>query len=120
MRLVLDEMHSWRAALALRNAGHDVVAVVDEVGLRGIADEALLEWAANEDRVVVTENRDDFRQLGVKWAAGRRHHPGILLTTKRRFPPTEPDRLVAALDHLLRHPPADLADTVRHLRQPPT
>lgn len=86
MRLLLDEMISPRVAEVLRAAGHDVVAVAQDVGLRGIPDDALLENATAANRVLVTRNVADFARLHAQWGAeGRRHH-GIAMVTEQGFP----------------------------------
>lgn len=62
MKLLLDEHLSPTIAEELRRRGHDVVAVI-EVGLRQQPDVALLAWAVDESRAVVTANYADFRAL---------------------------------------------------------
>lgn len=86
MRLLLDEMIGPRVAVALREHGHDVESVVERIDLRGLPDEAVLEHAAETERVLVTHNVADFARLHQRWQAdGRRHH-GVLFVTERAFP----------------------------------
>lgn len=80
MRLLLDAHVSARAvARSLRDRGHDVLAVDEQRELDGCADEALLELAAGDRRVVVTFNVRDFARICAEWAGGGRHHAGCLL-----------------------------------------
>ncbi|MEI2621445.1 MAG: DUF5615 family PIN-like protein [Candidatus Nanopelagicales bacterium] len=75
-QLLLDEMLSPKIAEALRSAGVDVVSVSAEPNLRGLADSDVLDWAASEGRVLVTDNIKDFAVLNAQWAASPRKHPG--------------------------------------------
>ena len=72
MRLPLDELIAATVAVALRDRGHDVVAVQD-VGLthlRGVNDCELLEHAARQRRAVVTDNiRTSFAASSGDWTA---------------------------------------------------
>ena len=85
MRLLLDEMHSPAIARALRAEGIDAIAVAEVEDLRGSPDHEVLERAAIEDRVVVTENAVDFALLAQRWAAAGRDHCGIVITDPQRF-----------------------------------
>src|SRR6266851_2113903 len=94
-RLALDEMFSPAIAAALRELGHDVVAVAERVDLRSMTDDDLFAWSAAERRWLLTENVKDFRPImlralqagppacgllftstGVEWAVGRSEPPG--------------------------------------------
>ncbi len=66
MNFLADESCAGPVLRALREAGHDVVAI-SEVA-RGAADEQVLERALNEKRVLITEDRD-FGEL--VYAQGR-------------------------------------------------
>lgn len=108
MRLLLDEMHSPRVTRALRDEGHDAVAVGERDDLRGAPDEEVLRAAAGEERAVVTENVGDFLPLVQAWAAAGREHHGVVLTNPRRFDrarTTYPGDLIAALGRILDAPP---------------
>ena len=104
MKLLLDEMVSPSVADQLRRRGHDVVAVVESAGLRGQPDEVILATAQAEDRVVVTEDRGDFRRLAAAEASAGRPYPRLVLASPRRWSRrrgwTE-GQLVNALDALL-------------------
>ncbi len=68
IRFYLDEHVPKAVANGLRRRGIDVVTVV-EAGLRGATDEAHLERAKSENRVIFTQD-DDFVRLH---AAGNEH-----------------------------------------------
>ncbi|MFN0092142.1 MAG: DUF5615 family PIN-like protein [Acidimicrobiales bacterium] len=108
MKLVLDEMHAPVAAAALNDEGWDVVAVATVAGLRGTPDEELLTWAANEGRLLVTENIADFAAIAARWTAEHRDHAGLIFTSPKRFNRATlayPGDLIAALRALLQDPP---------------
>ena len=85
-RLLLDEMVSAKIAVQLREQGRDVQAVLERGELLGGPDEALLELAAREGRVLVTKNIVDFVPLSQQWAATGRTHAGLVLISTRTFP----------------------------------
>ncbi|MXX41866.1 MAG: hypothetical protein F4Z53_02315 [Acidimicrobiales bacterium] len=62
MRWLLDEMLPHTTANILNELGHDAVSVV-ETELRSAADEEIYATAAEQDRVVVTEDRGDFGRI---------------------------------------------------------
>ena len=75
MRFLADESCDFGVVLALRTAGHDVVAIA-EVSPRE-EDDSVMERALQEERIVVTEdkvrsgvrpfNLDNLVSCGVKW-----------------------------------------------------
>ena len=72
-RFLIDENLSPQLAHHLR-AVHGYEAVhVNEIGLQGASDAAVLARAVVEDRIVVTNNAEDFRQLGRRTP----DHPGL-------------------------------------------
>lgn len=73
-RLLLDENVTPKGALALHADGVDACHVRDR-GLLGATDADLLEWAYNDDRILVTSNVCDFEKL----ARSREIHAGIVL-----------------------------------------
>jgi predicted nuclease of predicted toxin-antitoxin system len=93
MRLLADENIPLETVRALRLAGHDVFAVTESSP--GAADEALLELARGEARVVVTFDRD-FGDLVVR--GGGPKAPGVILL---RFVPRSADEVTALLQPLL-------------------
>lgn len=85
MRFLIDEMFSSNTADCLVGAGHDAVHV-HGVGLAGVEDGDVLVFAANEDRVVVTENAADFVPLlDGRTAAGLALVP-VVIALKRNLP----------------------------------
>ncbi len=118
MKLLLDEHYSDLIAERLRGAGHDVFTVAD-FGLRGIADEPLLEKATDQRRALVTNNVRDFAPLAVRWAVAMRGHFGLLFTDDQRLPRgTQTIGIyIRILDDLLvKHPEEDaLRDQIRWL-----
>ena len=70
---LIDENLSPQLAHHLR-AVHGYEAVhVNEIGLQGAADPNVLARAVADDRIVVTNNAEDFRQLGRRTP----DHPGL-------------------------------------------
>jgi Domain of unknown function (DUF5615) len=107
--LLLDEMHAPAVADALTAEGWDIVAVVSERALRGMADEDLLEHASAEGRALVTENIADVAVVAARWAHDQRDHAGLIFTNPQRFDRATrayPGNLIAALRAVLNDPPA--------------
>ena len=77
MNFVADESCARPVLQALREAGHDVVAIAEIA--RGATDDQVLERALKEKRVLITEDRD-FGEL--VYARGR-SSAGVILV---RFP----------------------------------
>jgi hypothetical protein len=86
--LLLDEMLPPSLAAALNKAGCDTSAISAEASLRGTPDAEVLELAAAQGRVLVTDNIRDFVPLSNAWAAQGRTHPGMLLLASKTFPMT--------------------------------
>ena len=96
----------WPPAIArqLRERGHDVESVIERGGLRTASDAAILAAAVVEDRIVVTEDADDYRDLAMREFEAGRPYPAFIVTSNRRWPRGNPrtfGRLVRALDALL-------------------
>jgi predicted nuclease of predicted toxin-antitoxin system len=79
MRFLADESCDFRVVRALRDAGHDVTAVIEIAP--GADDTAVIQMAVHERRIFVTEDRD-FGQLVY---AAAKPTPGVILM---RFPST--------------------------------
>jgi predicted nuclease of predicted toxin-antitoxin system len=91
MRFLADESCDFAVVRALRKAGHDVRAVAEAAP--SATDEVVLELAARDERVVLTEDKD-FGQ----WVyAHKRATGGVILlrypTTARRAMPATVVRL---------------------------
>ncbi len=99
-------MHAPAVAQALRDLGHNVVAVAESPDLRAMTDAELFTWAAGQRRRIVTENVKDFRRLQLRAEESGRRSPGLLFTSSRTFPRSRrnPGLLVAALSAWLDRP----------------
>lgn len=82
LRDLLDEDITQAVAVGLRARGVDALSV-HEIGRgnQGISDSAQLDYAAEQSRVLVTFNRDDFQALDALWYADSRQHSGIVWCT---------------------------------------
>ena len=104
MKLLLDEMWAPAIAAALRDRGHDVVAVAERHDLRGMPDAAIFEAALADGRAIVTENVVDYRPLAADAMRAGRPYPALIFTSNRAYPRASrrtAGRLVTALDALL-------------------
>jgi hypothetical protein len=84
--LLLDEMFSGAIAEQLRAKGHDVLAVVNDPALAGLADEQILAHAAATGRALVTVNIKDFMPLDARYRAASQTHTGLILVSAKTFP----------------------------------
>jgi Domain of unknown function (DUF5615) len=85
-RLALDEMFSPAIAAALRERGHDGVAVAERVDLRSMTDDDLFAWSAAQNRWLLTENVKGFRPIMLRALRARGAITGLLFTSSRAFP----------------------------------
>jgi predicted nuclease of predicted toxin-antitoxin system len=74
VRFLADESCDFRVVKALRAAGHDVAAILEEC--RGAPDQKVLARSRDDQRVLLTEDKD-FGQLVM--AAGLGKQEGLLL-----------------------------------------
>lgn len=95
MRFLLDEDLPPRAAEVSRGLGLDAVSV-HELGRVGLPDEAQLRFAAREERIFITRNRDDFRALTLEFFRAGAAHAGVLIAG-RKLPNNRPERIAHAL-----------------------
>ena len=77
LRFLFDQHVNGPALHVLQDQGVDVVHV-SEVGLARADDAALLQWAHNESRIIVTRNYRDFAPLVEALATRRPSFPGVL------------------------------------------
>jgi len=56
MRLVADESCDFSVVIGVRAAGHDVVSITERMS--GVEDEKVIELAASERRLLLTEDKD--------------------------------------------------------------
>jgi predicted nuclease of predicted toxin-antitoxin system len=101
MKFVADESCAGPVIRALRDAGHEVVAIADVA--RGATDEQVLAYALKEDGVLVTEDRD----FGELVHARGQSSPGVMLVRfQNRARKSKPATVVEAVEKLglrLRH-----------------
>jgi predicted nuclease of predicted toxin-antitoxin system len=121
VRLLLDEMNSWRVAAELRQRGHDVVAVKrDRPELESRADPTILEAAAAEQRAVVTNNVRDYRVAHERMGARGDDHYSIVYTYDDTLPRNKAafSLWVSSLQEFLdgRRPDDALLNREHHLR----
>jgi predicted nuclease of predicted toxin-antitoxin system len=63
LRLLLDEDSQAQLLVKLLTAaGHDVLTI-NEIGLAGCTDNVVLDYAIQENRILLTHNCDDFEEL---------------------------------------------------------
>ena len=118
MRLLLDEMHAPAVAVALTEAGFDVVAVAADPSLRGSSDADLLNLATAAGRALVTENVGDFSVLAAARAVDGEPHAGLIFTNPTRFNRATlayPGNLIVALRTFLDDPPISGDSWIRWL-----
>jgi uncharacterized protein with PIN domain len=95
MNFVADESCAGPVVRALREAGHDVIAIADIA--KGATDEQVLERAVNEKRVFITEDRD-FGEL--VYARDRSSAGVVLVRFHSRARLAKPATVVAAVAKL--------------------
>jgi predicted nuclease of predicted toxin-antitoxin system len=100
-RLLLDEHYSPQLARALRERGHDVVALLENAALVGQPDDVVFAWAATQRRRIVTENIADFRPLQARALDVGSPAADLLLVLTGRFART-PARRHELVDGLHR------------------
>ncbi len=84
VKLYLDHDISYRIAEQLRARGHDAIGAW-EVGNVELPDQSQLEYAADQGRVLVTCNTQDFVPLYLEWWNAGRHHSGIITSEQLGF-----------------------------------
>lgn len=92
MNFLADESCAGPVIRALREVGHDVVAIAEVA--KGEPDEQVLERALNEKRVLITEDRD-FGEL--VYARGRSSAGVILVRFHSRARRAKPATVVQAV-----------------------
>jgi len=104
--LLLDEMFSGIIAEQLRAKRHDVLAVVADPALSGLADDQILAHATAARRALVTANIKDFIPLDARYRAASQAHAGLILVSAKTFPQdrTFTAAVISALSALLDQP----------------
>ena len=64
MRLVADESCDISVIVGVRGAGHDVIAIAELMS--GIDDEKVIELAASQQRLLLTEDKDFITPVAVE------------------------------------------------------
>ncbi len=95
MKFLLDEDLPPKAAAVSRGLGLDAVSVHD-IGRTGLPDEAQLRFAARDERIFVTRNRDDFRALTLEFYRAGEAHCGVLIVG-RKLPNNRPEWMAHAV-----------------------
>lgn len=117
IKMLIDEDVSKgpQLAAALRRRGFDAVAI-QEINRQGCSDEAQLNYAATEERVLLSCNIAHFTALAKEWHKLGREHPGIVLSeqfTGRQFG----DLLRRTLNLLNSLDAEEIRNTVRFLQE---
>jgi len=68
----------------LRALGHDVLALASDVRLARFPDRAIVHFANEERRVIVTCDGAHFDLLAREWASTPRDHAGLIIVWSRR------------------------------------
>ena len=80
MRVLLDAHLSSRAIGGpLRRAGHEVLALDDDLILKALPDADVFDLAIAQGRIVITANIRDFARLARSRMEAGQAHPGIVL-----------------------------------------
>ena len=90
-------MRTWNPSVAVigRGLGLDVSSV-HEIGRKSLPDEDQLRFAATEDRVFLTRNRNDFLFWTREFFRTAEPHTGVLIIPLS-LPNNRPDRIAHAL-----------------------
>src|SRR5258708_4318334 len=81
LRLYFDEDVDVLLAGLLTAHGFDCLTTA-QAGHLGWTDEAQLEFATQEGRILITHNRVDFETLAVAWWGQQKDHAGIVLAIR--------------------------------------
>lgn len=92
MRFLVDECTGPAVAKWLRHHDHDVISVYEQA--QGSADDAVIQRAMEEGRILITNDKD----FGEKVYRDRRSHCGVILL---RLEDERPVSKIAVLSHLL-------------------
>lgn len=85
MKLLLDaHLSPARIGEPLRKLGHDVLAIASDVRLARLSDRALMHFAAEQQRVIVTCDGVHFDLLAREWASIQRDHAGLVIVWSLR------------------------------------
>lgn len=97
IRLYIDEDAMSRVLVnGLRARGVDVKTVLDD-NKAGFDDAELLEFAAEQNRVLYTCNISDFYRIHSQFMRENKEHAGIILVPQQRYSVGEQIRRILAL-----------------------
>ena len=97
MKLLANENFPKASVDLLRTLGYDVVAIFEDN--RGIADSTIMDIAQNEERLILTFDRD-YGELIYKY--GYKPPQGVLYLRLQQFTPDEPGKIVHNLLAILK------------------
>lgn len=97
-RFLLDE-HVWGGLVDVgRRVGVDVLLAQTQLP-EGVADEDLLRFAAQQERIVLTGNAQDFGPIARQWFLAGHEHWGIVIVPGQ----TDKSLLSRALENMARN-----------------
>lgn len=96
MRFLADESCDFAVVRILREAGHDVATVRDLA--RGATDNVVIDLAARENRILLTEDKDFGQLVYVHAAVYETNRPGVIFI---RFPGSARQALAGAILQLV-------------------
>lgn len=83
IELYLDEDIDVLIGDLLRARGFKALTT-QEAGQLGSSDENQLSYAVNQQKALLTHNRDDFERLAEKYFAADKEHYGIIIAVRRQ------------------------------------
>jgi predicted nuclease of predicted toxin-antitoxin system len=95
LKFLVDEDLPPKVAEVGHNLGLDVLSV-HEIERRGYPDDEQLRFAAGEERIFLTRNRNDFLLLSVEFYRVGEPYSGVLIVG-RTLPNNHPERVAHAL-----------------------
>ena len=94
MRFLVDQAASWLIGAALTKAGHDAIHVRD-LGMAEAADQDILAHAAQDNRVIITQDTD----FGTLLAISQASRPSVILLRMRDgHPQSQGKAILSALE----------------------
>jgi hypothetical protein len=104
-RILLDEHVGRVFERLLDERGHDVEQAKDRFG-EHTSDAELMEWCAEHDAVLVTNNAKDFEPLHDEY-----DHAGLFLYYDQTLPDTDPEGLARTVDEVFNQHGVDGVET---------
>ncbi len=82
LSVLADENFSHRILRGIKlRAGHLDILIAQNVGLGGSKDSALLEWAAEQHRIVLTHDRQTIPKHAYQRIRSRQPMPGVIVVS---------------------------------------